>query len=143
MIFTIINYVTSNSSTYLLFFDLSLLLLMSRFALYHDCSSFDFLFPDIVFVSVLNLQHYEVTKLMLEHGKNVLCEKPMGMTYNQIKSLVDLAREKKLFLLEGMWSRFFPAYDALDKHISAGGLGDIYHISVQFGVEINEIERNL
>ncbi|XP_028159058.1 trans-1,2-dihydrobenzene-1,2-diol dehydrogenase-like isoform X1 [Ostrinia furnacalis] len=98
---------------------------------------------DIVFVSVLNLQHYEVTKLMLEHGKNVLCEKPMGMTYNQIKSLVDLAREKKLFLLEGMWSRFFPAYDALDKHISAGGLGDIYHISVQFGVEINEIERNL
>ncbi|CAH0766247.1 unnamed protein product [Diatraea saccharalis] len=98
---------------------------------------------DIVFVSVLNLQHYEVTKLMLENGKHVLCEKPLGMTYKQVKSLVDLAREKKLFLLEGMWSRFFPAYDALDKHISSGGLGDIYHINIQFGVEINEIERNL
>lgn len=98
---------------------------------------------DIVFVSVLNLQHYEVTKLMLENGKHVLCEKPMGMTYKQTKSLVDLAREKKLFLLEGMWSRFFPAYDALDKHITSGGLGDIYHINVQFGVEINDIERNL
>lgn len=98
---------------------------------------------EIVFVSVLNLQHYEITKLMLENGKHVLCEKPMGMTYNQTKSLVDLAREKKLFLLEGMWSRFFPAYDALDQHISSGGLGEIYHISVQFGVEINDIERNL
>ncbi|KAM3967633.1 trans-1,2-dihydrobenzene-1,2-diol dehydrogenase [Aphomia sociella] len=98
---------------------------------------------DIVFVSVLNLQHYEITKLMLENNKHVLCEKPMGMTYKQIKSLVDLAREKKLFLLEGMWSRFFPAYDALDRHISTGGLGDIYHISIQFGVEINDIERNL
>ncbi|XP_026758702.1 trans-1,2-dihydrobenzene-1,2-diol dehydrogenase-like isoform X1 [Galleria mellonella] len=98
---------------------------------------------DIVFVSVLNLQHYEITRLMLENNKHVLCEKPMGMTYKQTKSLVDLAREKKLFLLEGMWSRFFPAYDALDRHISSGGLGDIYHISVQFGVEINDIERNL
>lgn len=98
---------------------------------------------DIVFVSVLNLQHYDITKLMLENGKHVLCEKPMGMNYNQTKSLVDLAREKKLFLLEGMWSRFFPAYDALEQHISSGGLGDIYHISIQFGVEINEIERNL
>ncbi|KAJ8735775.1 hypothetical protein PYW07_007395 [Mythimna separata] len=98
---------------------------------------------DIVFVSVLNLQHYEITKLMLENGKHVLCEKPMGMTYKQTKSLVDLAREQKVFLLEGMWSRFFPAYDALDQHISSGGLGDIYHISIQFGVEINDIERNL
>ncbi|XP_072942248.1 trans-1,2-dihydrobenzene-1,2-diol dehydrogenase-like isoform X2 [Epargyreus clarus] len=98
---------------------------------------------DIVFVSVLNLQHYDITKSMLENGKHVLCEKPMGMTYKQTKSLVDLAREKKLFLLEGMWSRFFPAYDALDKHIAAGGLGDIYHINIQFGVEINDIERNL
>lgn len=94
-------------------------------------------------MSVLNLQHYEVTKLMLENGKHVLCEKPVAMTYKQTKSLVDLAREQKLFLLEGMWSRFFPAYDALDQHISSGGLGDIYHISIQFGVEINDIERNL
>lgn len=108
-----------------------------------DLSEIFFLFPDIVFVSVLNLQHYEITKLMLENGKHVLCEKPMGMTYKQTKSLVDLAREKKVFLLEGMWSRFFPAYDALDQHISSGGLGDIYHISIQFGVEINDIERNL
>ncbi|VVC95182.1 unnamed protein product [Leptidea sinapis] len=98
---------------------------------------------DIVFVSVLNLQHYDITKLMLENGKHVLCEKPMGMTYKQTKSLVELARDKKVFLLEGMWSRFFPAYDALDKHISAGGLGDIYHVNIQFGVEINDIERNL
>ncbi|CAH2050750.1 unnamed protein product, partial [Iphiclides podalirius] len=98
---------------------------------------------DIVFVSVMNLQHYDVAKLMLENGKHVLCEKPMGMTYKQTKSLVDLARERKVFLLEGMWSRFFPAYEALDKHISSGGLGDVYHVNVQFGVEINDLERNL
>lgn len=98
---------------------------------------------DIVFVSVINSQHYEVAKLMLEKGKHVLCEKPMGITYKQTKALVDLAREKKLFLLEGVWSRFFPAYDALEQHISSGGLGEVYHINIQFGVEINDIERNL
>ncbi|XP_047526005.1 trans-1,2-dihydrobenzene-1,2-diol dehydrogenase-like isoform X1 [Pieris napi] len=106
-------------------------------AMAHDTSI------EIVFVSVLNMQHYEISKLMLENGKHVLCEKPIGMTYKQTKALVDLARERKLFLLEGMWSRFFPAYDALDKHLSAGGLGDIYHINIQFGVEITDLERNL
>lgn len=101
------------------------------------------LFTDIVFVSVLNLQHYEVSTLMLASGKHVLCEKPMGMTHKQTKALATLAREKKLFLLEGMWSRFFPAYSALEEHIASGGLGDIYHVSTQFGVQINDIERNL
>lgn len=96
-----------------------------------------------MFVSGVNSQHFEIAQLMLEHGKHVLCEKPMGMTYKQTKCLVDLAREKKLFLLEGMWSRFFPAYDALEQHIASGGMGDVYHINVQFGVQINDIERNL
>lgn len=80
---------------------------------------------------------------MLENGKSVLCEKPMGMTYKETKHLVELARDKKLFLIEGMWSRFYPAYEALDEHISTGGLGIPYHINIQFGVEVNDIERNL
>lgn len=98
---------------------------------------------DIVFVSVMNQQHYQISKLMLEHGKHVLCEKPLCMGYNQTEKLISLAKEKKLFLMEGMWSRFFPAYEALAEHIQSGGLGEIYQVNVQFGVEISDAERAL
>ncbi len=44
----------------------------------------------------------------------MLCEKPLCMNYKQSKELVELAREKKLFLMEGIWSRCMPAYRALE-----------------------------
>lgn len=43
-----------------------------------------------------------VAQLMLEHGKHVLCELPMGMNQKQVQQLVTLAKEKNLFLAEGI-----------------------------------------
>lgn len=80
---------------------------------------------------------------MLDFGKHVVCEKPLGMNHKQTKSLIDIAKDQNLFLVEAIWSRFFPAYEALEQHISSGGLGELFHINIQFGVEINDIERNL
>ena len=52
---------------------------------------------------------------MLEHGKHVLCEKPMGMNVKETRSMVALAREKKLFLMEAR------AYKVLYHPSPAGG----------------------
>lgn len=80
---------------------------------------------------------------MLENGKNVLCEKPLSQSYKETKELIELAKTKKLFLMEGMWSRFFPAYEALDQHIQTEGLGDVLVVNVQFGVQVSDDERLL
>lgn len=96
---------------------------------------------DIVYVGNLNPQHYEVSMLMLEHGKHVLVEKPMCMNSKQAKKLIDFARSKKLFLMEAIWSRFFPSYEYVRKQIQSGALGDIVEVNVEFGVEIANIER--
>ena len=59
-----------------------------------------FLFSDIIYVGTINPYHHAVTKMVLNHGKHVLCEKPLGMNYAEAKEMIDLAKEKKLFLME-------------------------------------------
>jgi predicted dehydrogenase len=55
---------------------------------------------DVVYIATPHPFHFEQTKLCLEHGKAVLCEKPMTVSFNQTETLVKLAREKKVFLME-------------------------------------------
>lgn len=63
--------------------------------------------------------------MMLDHGKHVLCEKPLCMNERQAKKLLDHAKAKKLFFMEAMWARFFPAYQLLKKRLDDGDLGEV------------------
>lgn len=45
---------------------------------------------DVVYVGTLNEHHYSVSLLMLENGKNVLCEIPFCQNSNQVKKLVEV-----------------------------------------------------
>lgn len=83
---------------------------------------------DVVYVGTLNPQHYEVVKMMLEYGKHVLCEKPFVMNEKQAKKLIEIAREKRLFLMEAVWSRFFPVYEELKKNLDSGKIGEVSFI---------------
>lgn len=56
---------------------------------------------EIVHVGSLHPWHLEISILMLNHGKHVLCQKPMCMNEKQARQLIDYARQKKLFLTEG------------------------------------------
>ncbi|KAG3250624.1 hypothetical protein PI124_g4729 [Phytophthora idaei] len=62
---------------------------------------------DVVYIATINLVHFDQITLALNHGKHVLEEKPMAMNVAQATAAISLAREKNLFLMEGMWTRFF------------------------------------
>lgn len=96
---------------------------------------------EVVYIGVLNPQHYEVALLMLEHGKHVLLEKPMTMNEKQTRKLIAYAERKKLFLMEAIWSRFFPAYQYVKRQINSGVLGDIINVDVEFGFDLSNVER--
>lgn len=89
----------------------------------------------------MNPQHFETAKLMLEHGKHVLCEKPLTMNLKQTTELIEFAKSKNLFLMEAVWSRFFPVYDAIQKEISSGNIGEILQVIVPFGFNLEDVER--
>ncbi|XP_026272057.1 trans-1,2-dihydrobenzene-1,2-diol dehydrogenase [Frankliniella occidentalis] len=91
---------------------------------------------DVVYVGTINPFHYEVSKLMLEHGKHVLCEKPLCMNQKDTIELLKIAKEKKLFFMEAIWSRFFPAYEQVRRELSAGAIGEIIQLNAEFGVHI-------
>lgn len=101
--------------------------------------------PDIevVYVGVLQTQHLKVSLLMLEHGKHVLCEKPLCMNEKQTKQLIAYAKEKKLFLMEAIWSRCFPATKYIREQIENGKLGEIKSVEVEMGIPSSAGVQNI
>ena len=53
---------------------------------------------DLVYVGIPHSHHYDVTKEALLAGKPCLVEKAFMANYRQAKEIVDIAREKKVFL---------------------------------------------
>eukprot|EP01043_Picozoa_sp_COSAG02_P086162 COSAG02_NODE_23668_length_711_cov_1.372549_2_plen_98_part_00 len=57
---------------------------------------------DIVYVATIHPTHHALAKMALNAGKHVLVEKPFTMNQREAVELVDLAAEKRLFLMEAM-----------------------------------------
>lgn len=88
---------------------------------------------DAIYVSTLHNLHCENTLLCLDAGKPVICEKPFAINQGQAKRMVDRAREKKVFLMEAMWTRFLPALVRAREIIAAGTLGELRMVVADFG----------
>jgi predicted dehydrogenase len=56
---------------------------------------------DIVYIGTVHNFHSEHSLLMIAHGKHVLCEKPVAMNAKQAVVMIEAARAKKVFFLEG------------------------------------------
>jgi predicted dehydrogenase len=88
---------------------------------------------DVVYVATPHLFHHANARLALEYDKPVLVEKAFTMTADEARDLVSLAREKKLFLMEAMWTRFLPHVVAIRELIAEGALGEIVSVSADHG----------
>ena len=60
---------------------------------------------DTVYMATPNVFHYEQSKLFLENGKNVICEKPITTDCKKYDELLALANEKALIYAEAIMSR--------------------------------------
>lgn len=101
--------------------------------------------PDIdaVYIGVIQTKHLEVSSLMLRSGKAVLCEKPLCINVKETQKLLNVARENKVFLMEAIWSRFFPVYKELGRRIKAGEIGEVVQVIVSFGRNLLHFNRLL
>ena len=88
---------------------------------------------DIIYVATPHNFHLEHASLALNAGKPVLCEKPFTVNLKEAESLVKLAREKNLFLMEGVWSRLFPVWVKIREIIAAGEIGKVRQVYSDFG----------
>jgi UDP-2-acetamido-3-amino-2,3-dideoxy-glucuronate N-acetyltransferase len=81
-----------------------------------------------VIVSTPAETHFEITKELLESGKNVLVEKPITLNSSEAKILYEIASEKKLILMVGHLLLFHPAILKIKEYIENGKLGKLQYI---------------
>ncbi|KAJ0398480.1 hypothetical protein P43SY_006638 [Pythium insidiosum] len=88
---------------------------------------------DVVYIGTLHVSHFEHSLLALEQRKHVLVEKPMTMNTTQAAAVIRKAQDKKLFLMEGMWTRFFPAVRFVREQLQKHVIGDVHHVQADIG----------
>lgn len=66
----------------------------------------------------------------LNNGKAVLCEKPVAINARQARKLHEVAKEKGLFFMEAVWTRFFPLSVTVRQLIKDGVIGDLVRVYV-------------
>jgi predicted dehydrogenase len=110
----------------------------AEFAIPHRHGSYEALAADpdvdVVYVASPHSRHEADTLLFLEAGKHVLCEKPFALNEIQARRMVDTARERGLFVMEAIWSRFLPAYQLLGELLATGVIGDVEHVDADFAI---------
>ena len=87
---------------------------------------------EAVYVASPNETHSEYVRKALQAGKHVLCEKPMTFTYAEAVELYELAKEKKVTLMEGIRTAYLPGFQQLLSVAKGGAIGEICDVEACF-----------
>ena len=88
---------------------------------------------DAVYVGTPHTKHFEHVELLMTNGIPALCEKPITVTGTQAQTLVELARQNKVFLMEALWTRTLPTWHRVRELIDEGAIGEVDHYSADIG----------
>ncbi|UCE99280.1 MAG: Gfo/Idh/MocA family oxidoreductase [Planctomycetota bacterium] len=92
---------------------------------------------DVVYIATPHPYHMENTILCLKARKAVLCEKPFAVNASHAQQMISVAREKQLFLMEGMWTRFLPIIVKVREWLEKELIGPARFLKADFGFKGN------
>ncbi len=98
---------------------------------------------DSVYIASPHQTHYDYIKTSLEHGKHVLCEKPLTLSEKQATEVFSLADKKGLVLFEGIKTAYCPGFNQLLGVACSGIIGKIRSIDATFTKLENPLNREL
>lgn len=98
---------------------------------------------DAVYIATPHVSHRELTLMCIEKGVPVICEKPLGLNFREVGTLAAIAREKSVYLMEALWTRFLPSTLKLKELIDAGAIGDIQSVRSDFGFRATDLDAVL
>ncbi len=88
---------------------------------------------DAIYVSTPHPMHCRDTLLCLNAGKPVLCEKPFALNAREAETMVQCARQRGVFLMEAMWTRFLPTIAQVREWLGDGAIGEVRNMMADFG----------
>lgn len=108
-----------------------------EFAIPHRHASYEALAADpevdAIYVATPHPMHKENTLLSLRGGKAVLCEKPFTINAAETQEIIAEARQRKIFLMEAMWTRYIPIVQEAHRLVKEGAIGAVRMVTADFG----------
>lgn len=112
----------------------------------HAFGSYDALFEsdtvDIIYIATPHTHHAQLTIKAMEAGKHVLCEKPIGINRLEVERMIQVAKRKKVFLMEALWSRFNPIIKAVKEIVDSGEIGEVGYLYSDFAFYALDRDEN-
>ena len=102
----------------------------NAFAGYETLASFDEV--DAVYIGLPHTYHPVYAELFMSAGKHVLSEKPICINCRQLAHLQEIQKEKNVYLMEALWTRFLPAVLKLKDMLRDGIIGQVLEVSADF-----------
>lgn len=84
---------------------------------------------DAVYIATPNSSHFSMAWAAIESGKSVLVEKPLVVNVERAERLIGFARERNVFLMEGVWCRFLPAIRFVQQALDRGSIGTVRSVT--------------
>jgi predicted dehydrogenase len=88
---------------------------------------------DAIYIATPHTMHFEQTLAALRAGKAVFCEKPITVSAEECRQLIDEATLRQRYLAEAMWTLFLPAIHKAKAWVAEGRIGTLTQISADFG----------
>ncbi len=80
---------------------------------------------DAIYIATPHRFHYENALLCLTNNKPAVVEKAFTVNAHEAEKLTLIAKERGVFLMEAMWTRFLPVYKQVQKWLESEKIGDI------------------
>ncbi|MCF7923699.1 MAG: Gfo/Idh/MocA family oxidoreductase [Candidatus Izimaplasma sp.] len=87
---------------------------------------------DLIYVATPHGLHYNHMMEILEYNKNILCEKPFTLNAKQAKEVFKKAKNKNVFIMEALWTRFLPTIREVKELTDDNIIGDIVKLEADF-----------
>ena len=111
-----------------------------KFNIKKSYGSYEELYEDpeveVIYIATPHNFHFEQSLAAMEAGKAVLCEKPIVTRLQDLDILIRKAKEKDVYLMEGMWMYFLPAIKKAQHWLRQGKVGNIKCIKSDFGFPV-------
>lgn len=91
---------------------------------------------DIIYIGTPTGCHHRNTLDAIAHGKHVLCEKAFAVTAREAREMLAAAEARGVFVMEAMWTRFFPLVTELRRQLyEEKVIGDVHRVFCDLGLD--------
>lgn len=87
---------------------------------------------DVVYIPVPHTAHKDLAVRAMEAGKGVLVEKPAAINAGEFQEMIDCARRNHTFLMEAVWTKFFPLMQEIENWTGEKGIGQVRVVQSNF-----------